>query len=113
MEKEADEIKEIKQIIDSKPAVMLYFYNDHCAPCISLRPKVKEMIREDFEKMHLLFINSENHPEITSHYGVYAYPTLVIFFDGREFKRESKYVSIAQLANEISRPYGLLFGEDE
>lgn len=95
--------------VAANEAVIIYFYNDHCAPCISLRPKVADLIDTQFPKMKLFFVNSEKHPEIPAGYQVFANPTLILFFDGREYRRESKYVSIPQLAEEIDRPYQMIF----
>ncbi len=96
-------------IIRNETALILYFYNDHCAPCISLRPKVIAMVEEDFPEMKLAFINSEKHPELPAKFNIFANPTLVLFFEGREYRRESKYISIPQLMEEIARPYNLIF----
>lgn len=102
-------IKQLRQIIDQRSALLIYFQNDHCSPCISLRPKVEVMAKADFPKMHLQFIDSFQNPELTAHFGVFAHPTLLIFFDGKEYIRASKYVSISELKSKIARPYQLLF----
>ncbi len=102
--------QELEEIIKREDALIIYFYNDHCPPCISLRPKVKKMVKEDFPNMKIFFINSEKYPELTALHGVFANPTLLVFFDGREFIRKSKYVSIAELSGEIGRLYNLMFG---
>ncbi len=108
MENEVKSLEELQQHISEKPAVLAYFYNDNCAPCLSLRPKIIDLVKEHFPKMELLFVNSEKR-EIPAHYGVYDNPTLLVMFDGKEYIRESKYVSTAQLHNSISRYYELIF----
>lgn len=100
----------IRASLATTPAVLLYFYSDNCAPCISLRPKVEELLRTDFPEMMLMLVNSEQHPEITAHFGVFSNPTLLLYFDGHEHQRMSKYVGVAQLKEAIARPYRLLIG---
>jgi thioredoxin-like negative regulator of GroEL len=90
-------------------AILLYFYSNQCAPCISLRPKVEELVASEFPEMELQLIDSQNYPEVTASFGVFTFPTLVIFFEGKEFQRYSKYVSLSQLSEAISRPYNMLF----
>jgi thioredoxin-like negative regulator of GroEL len=90
-------------------AYMIYFYSDRCAPCVSLRPKIREMINQDFSKVTLTFVNSEFHPDIAAHYGVFANPAIIVFFEGREYRRYSKYISVSQLSDEIERVYRMLF----
>jgi len=89
-------------------AILVYFYSDRCAPCISLRPKVEKLLKEEFPEMKLIFVDSEKQPEIAAHFSVFANPTLLLFFDGHEHQRLSKYVSISQLSEVIDRPYHLL-----
>jgi thiol-disulfide isomerase/thioredoxin len=108
MENEIKSLETLQALIAEKPALLAYFYNDHCAPCKSLRPKVIEMKNEHFPQLDLYFINSDLR-EIPSHYMVYDNPTLLVFFDRKEYIRVSKYVSTAQLSEQISRYYTMIF----
>lgn len=99
----------VNKIIKESQALLIYFYSDHCAPCISLRPKVEQVLREDYPEMNLQLINSELFPEITAAFSVFAFPTLILFFEGKEHQRFSKYVSVQQLHESIGRPYSLIF----
>lgn len=95
--------------INSRPAILVYFYSNHCAPCVSLRPKVEALLTEDFPKMKLQLVDSEAYSEITASFGVFTFPTLILFFEGKEYQRYSKYVSLMQLSDAIERNYKLLF----
>lgn len=104
------ELSTLQHHIAQSAALLLYFYSDHCAPCISLRPKVQKMIQDDFTEMQIILVNSEDYPEITANYGVFSNPTLVVFFEGKEFQRWSKFVAVSQIASALERPYALMFG---
>lgn len=104
------EERELHVGIDSSQAILVYFYNDTCAPCVALRPKVQEMMDGNFRKMNLLFINSTQFPELSANFNVFASPTIIVFFEGKENFRVSKYISIQELGNKIQRYYDLLFG---
>jgi len=91
-------------------ALLLYFFNNNCAPCLSLRPKVEQLIGEEFPLMKLIMVDSAVSPDANAHFGVFANPTLLVFFEGNEFYRLSKYMSVQQIEENISRPYQLLFG---
>jgi len=99
----------LQKEIEQSAAVLVYFYSDRCAPCISLRPKVENLLQESFPEMKLKYIDSEKQPKIAAQHSVFANPTLLLFFDGHEHTRLSKYVSISQLSEIIGRPYHLLF----
>jgi len=102
----------MKSVLE-KSANILYFYSDQCEPCKALRPKIKEMIAENFPKANLFFIDSEVNMDIAIHFNVFSSPTLICFFDGKEFIRRSKYVSVSELQKEIERYYTLLFSSEE
>ena len=106
---ELNTLEEYKTLLASESAMMIYFFNDNCAPCVSLRPKVQELVKEQFPKMKIVFSNSIAQPEVSAYFGAFNNPTILIFFEGREYKRESKYISIPQLKESIQRPYGMLF----
>ena len=59
--------------------------------------------------MNLVLINSEEHPETTGSFGVFANPTIIVFFEGKEFRRYSKYISINELGGDIERIYEMVF----
>ena len=103
------EIEDIKTLIADTTAVLLYFCNDTCAPCKVLRPKVREFIESDFPNIELRLINAEQHPLTTAEYGVFSSPTILVFFEGKEYIRESKNISISELHDKIERYYKMIF----
>jgi len=105
------ELQHLEQLIRENQAVMLYFYSDRCAPCVSLRLKVEALIQQNYSSFELCFIDSEKHPSITAQFGVFANPAILVFFEGNEFMRWSKYVSIQQIETAIDRPYQIIFEE--
>ena len=109
MRNEIGNMDRIQELIKGKLALILYFYNDDCPPCLSLRPKVEALVENDYPEMELVFVNSKQHPEIPASFGVYSNPTLLIYFDGKESKRFSKYISTPELAQAIDRYYKMLY----
>lgn len=103
------DINDIQSLITDKTAVLLYFYNDTCAPCLILRPKVQEMVKADFPRLDFRLINAEQFPATSAEYGVFASPTLLVFFEGKEYIRESKNISISELRDKIERIYNMVF----
>lgn len=102
-------LAQVESFVAQNEAVLLYFKNDNCGPCQVLRPKVEELIQSEFPKMKMLVVDSQERPELNGHYAVFSNPTLLIFFDGKEYLRKSKYISITELQGEIARLYGMAF----
>jgi len=99
----------MKELIGANKGVMVYFYSSFCAPCISLRPKVESMMDSDFPQMKLAFINAMIYPELSAEYGVFTSPSLLVYFEGKETLRESKYVSVEALQQKMNRYYEMVF----
>ncbi len=113
MENEIQTLAELQSLNKNVKGLLIYFYSDRCAPCYSLRPKVAGMIADDFEGMKMVFVNSEKLPEIPAHFSVFANPSIIVFFEGREFRRYSKYISINELGGDIDRIYQMVFVEED
>ena len=107
-----ENLSELQFLIKSEIALLLYFYNDDCPPCFSLRPKVETLINNEFPKMKLNWINSKKYPEMPAQYHVFANPAILVFFEGKEYKRFSKYISTDEMYHSIKRVYDLLFESD-
>ena len=100
---------QLEDFVQEKPAALIYFSGDGCNVCQVLFPKVEAMLVEEFPKVGLGKLNCTNHPEIAAQNGVFAIPTLVLYFDGREVQRFARNVSLGQLREALARPYQLLF----
>jgi len=96
--------------IEKHPALLVYFTSPQCVACKSLRPKVEQMAELHFPEMKYLLVDASQNPSMTSDAGVYSAPTLVVYFEGKEYIRESKYISVEQLKEKIERYYNLMFG---
>jgi thioredoxin 1 len=102
-----DRVERLNETVNTAENLLVYFYNDDCAPCVSLRPKVEQLISERFPLMDLVYVNAKEFPELISLYQVYSFPVLIFFFEGKEYLRYSKYVSMNELGESIGRIYDL------
>lgn len=101
--------EELKEKVAHTPGLVLYFKNDMCAPCMALRPKVEELVQLQFPKMEFLIVDTVEQPLLSSTYNVYANPTILVFFEGREYIRKSKYIGTSELEQEMDRLYQMVF----
>lgn len=101
--------EDLKTEISSHGAVLVYFFSDSCAPCIALRPKVSELLENEFPKMKLLMLDAAGNPSTAADFNAFSLPVLVIYFDGKEYRRFSKYISVSELRESIRRVYDVYF----
>ncbi|PIF04907.1 MAG: thiol reductase thioredoxin [Arcobacter sp.] len=102
-------IEKIEQEIKTNGAVLLYFSGENCGVCKALRPKIESAFTVNFPKIKQIFINANEYPKIAAHFSIFTVPSILIYFDTKEIKRESRHISVSQLVQSIKRPYELFF----
>lgn len=101
-------LESLTQALNSNDALMLYFSAPTCNVCHALKPKLTEAILKEFPTFVIESIDISENPEIASHFTVFTIPTVLIFFQGREFLRKSRHMSVAEVIEDIRRPYNLM-----
>ena len=103
--------EELEIKINETQGILVYFKNDFCGPCAALRPKVTDLIDQKFPKMEMVIVDSFTNPSMAGTYNVFGNPTILVFFEGREYIRKSKYISMPELQGEVERLYEMVFEE--
>jgi len=107
---EIQSFDEFLKLKDEEPALLAYFSTENCNICKVLKPKVAELIQTEFPKIKLIYIKSDVLPEVAAQNQVFAAPTILVFFEGKENIRKSRNIGIGELQHEIERPYSMMFG---
>ncbi len=103
------ELEDLLKELRDKDAVLIYFSAPGCNVCKVLKPKLAELLTEKFPKIQRLYVDIEKSPLIAGQFTVFSIPTILIFFEGKEFIRESRNIGLNQLNTTLGRPYSLLF----
>lgn len=107
------EIFNLKDILSNNEAVLLYFGGEGCSVCKTLHPKIKNEFEKTFPKIKQFYIDIEKQRDIAIENNVFTIPTIVVFFEGKEFIRKSRNLSVQGFVDEVSRPYNLFFSEED
>jgi thioredoxin 1 len=102
-----DSPEALKELVNKAENLLVYFFNDGCAPCLSLRPKVEQLIEDRFPEMDMVYVDAKQFPELIAEFQAFSFPVLIFFFEGKEYLRFSKYVSVSELSESIGRIYDL------
>jgi len=102
-------MNDMDSVIQETDALILYFSHDACNVCKVLKPKIKELLAEKYPKFQFNYINTVDQPEIAAQFQVFTVPTVLVFFEGKEYYRYSRNIGISQLDEALSRPYQLMF----
>jgi thioredoxin-like negative regulator of GroEL len=102
-------IEDFIHTIKTKQACLIYFSHNKCNVCKVLKPKILKLLQTDFPKLEMFYSDTVDNPEIAAQNSIFTVPTILIFFNGKEFLRKSRNIGIEELKKNIERPYNLLF----
>ena len=102
-------IDEFNRFIKENDGTVTYFSTPTCNVCKILKPKLLEILSNDFSKMHFAYVNVEVAQELAAQNQVFAVPTILFHLDGKEFIRKSRNINLNLLAEELDRPYSMMF----
>ena len=104
-----ENLSDFKNIIIKNNAALFYFSHKKCNVCLTLKPKIKNLINKEFEKIKLFYVDVYKIPEVAAQNGIFISPTIIFFSEGNESLRISRYIGIDELKEKISRPYNLMY----
>ncbi len=102
-------LQAFENIIQKNDAVLIYFSHDKCNVCKVLKPKLREMLSNNFPEIKMFYSDTVLYPEIAAQNSIFTVPTIIIYLDKKEFLRKSRNVGVEELKKELQRPYDLLF----
>jgi thioredoxin-like negative regulator of GroEL len=97
------------EITKSNQAVCFYLSTPECSVCKVLKPKVIEMLKDDFPKIHFCYVDLNEAKEIRGQLSVFSVPTILVYFKGKETIRASRNVHLEELREQIERYYKMIF----
>lgn len=108
MDKTLNNLDELNSKLKNDLALVIYFSSPSCNVCHVLRPKLMEALEKNFPAIGRYHSDIALSPEIAAQFHVFSAPTIIVFFEGREFIRKGRAMSVDGLLQEIQRPYELM-----
>ncbi len=103
------DIEQLQHEIQTNNALMVYFSGENCGVCKVLQPKIENLFTTQFPKIKQIYISADKYTQTAAQFNVLTIPTVIVFFDTKEFIRESRHISIQNLSLQITRPYEMFF----
>ena len=91
-----------QEALKEHPVLVAYFSHDECNVCKVLKPQVREIVQE-FDKAHFMYVNTKESSEVSGQFMVFAVPTIILFYEGREAKRYSRHISLQDFRSFLER----------
>jgi thioredoxin 1 len=73
--------------IESNTLVFVDFYADWCGPCKMIAPSIERLAEEYNGTVKFVKLNIDENPHIAREHNVKSIPTLMIFRNGKPFRR--------------------------
>lgn len=88
------------QVLNSDKPILVDFWATWCGPCMMLAPVLEE-IAEENDSIKVGKVNVDEQPELAQKFKIASIPTLILFKEGKQVKKEIGLLSKAELENLI------------
>ena len=109
MQMNIDNHNDFNNFISENKSIVAYFSTPDCNVCKILKPKLIEFLKDKFPKIKFGYIDISKTKTVAGQNSVFAVPTILFFFDGKEFIRKSRNINFTQLDSELNRIYSLIY----
>lgn len=80
----------LEQVVaESDVPVLVDFYADWCGPCKMMAPILDEVARDRAGEVLVTKLDTDRNPTMAVRFAIRGIPTLIVFRDGKEVRRES------------------------
>lgn len=85
------------EVLEEQRTVLIDFFADWCYPCKMMAPVVEEVSKD--EKIKVGKVNIDENQELAEKYEVESIPTIIVFKNGKEYKRQVGVTDKGSLLN--------------
>jgi len=96
-------MSDLNQLLSKNSIILFYISHEECSVCKSLKPKIVEMIENNFSEIEFHYIDINKTPEVASQLLAMTVPTIILYIDRKEYLRIGRNVSVEILKEKINR----------
>jgi len=103
-----DSKEDLLKLIDTSDLLLCFFTGRCFWGSDDLLGKVDNML-SNYPKVKSIKINIDESPSLCAEFSIFIAPTILLFTQGKETLRESRFIVINELDKNINRYYNLMF----
>lgn len=96
------QLHEIDSLIQDQPISFLFISSDTCSVCKALLPKVEQMLQR-YPVIQSAYVKVDEMPAIVGRLSIFTVPILLLFVNGKEVIRESRFVRMEELESQVQK----------
>ncbi|TCZ77064.1 thioredoxin [Paenibacillus albiflavus] len=94
--------------IHNYPMCVLFIKTEHCGVCDAVLDKTKALLTK-YPEVDFSLVHMQDHPDISSAYLVFTAPTILLFIEGKEVYRASRFVLMTELDTTIQKWHEIIY----
>jgi len=95
-------LRELQECINKEEMLVLLVKSKNCSVCEAIEQQINLGMIEN-KTVPIIKTSLENIPEISGNYLVFTAPTILLFIEGKEYWRGSRFISFEELNRMIER----------
>lgn len=96
-----ENMEQAKSLREQEGKFLLLIIADYCGVCDSVRDQTEKMLSE-YPDIDGAFVPIAELPEVAGEFMVFSAPTILIFSQGREIARESRFIDFLKLEKALA-----------
>ena len=102
------DLNALQQFVNEHEMVLLYVSRPNCGVCVSLLPKVEELIKQ-FPEIRGVHMDLSDVPELAGMYTILSAPAILLLVKGEEVLRRAGIISVDMLEGDLQKIYTAYF----
>lgn len=94
----------LDEVLKKEKLVLIDFWAEWCGPCIMMDPVLERFV-ENQENVFVGRVDADNQPNLVKQYNIKGLPQVLFFKNGKEVKRNTGAMTIAELENFVTKNY--------
>ena len=93
---------ELKQRVFTEEIVLVLLKSKNCSVCDAVFVQYKTFLNE-LSNINKYYVSTEKVPTVSGEYLVFTAPTILLFINGKEVERQSRFISFEKFSTQIER----------
>ncbi|MBO1581179.1 thioredoxin family protein [Bacillus sp. XF8] len=93
-------IEELVAYIEEQRLLLLFIKTENCGVCDVMLEKVNHLLKQ-YHAVENIVISLQDMKEISAKYLVFTAPTILLFHEGKEILRESRFISLEKIERSL------------